>query len=150
LKAVVQRVSRASVTVDAELAGAIGPGLVVLLGIHQQDTFEDVEKLCGKIVRLRVFEDPAGQMNLSLLETGGDLLVISQFTLIARTRKGNRPSFNDAARPEQAIPLYEAALGRFEVWMGKAPASGRFGAEMQVSLVNDGPVTIILDTREGE
>ena len=150
MKAVVQRVSRARVTVEGRVTGEIGTGLVLLLGIHHEDTREDLEWLCGKIARLRIFEDPAGDMNRSVIEAGGGVLVVSQFTLIASTRKGNRPSFNDAARPEQAIPLYEKAVVRLAELLGHPVATGEFGAMMEVELVNDGPVTITLDTRAKE
>jgi D-tyrosyl-tRNA(Tyr) deacylase len=150
MKAVIQRVSRARVTVSGGVTGEIGVGLVVLLGIHRDDGPEDLEWLCGKIARLRVFEDAAGDMNLSVVEANGGLLVVSQFTLIASTRKGNRPSFNDAARPEVAIPLYTRAVACLGELLGRSVATGEFGAMMDVELVNAGPVTITIDSRARE
>jgi len=150
MRVVVQRVSEASVTVKGEITGSIGPGLVVLLGIEEQDTMSDVEWLSAKLIRLRIFNDAQGVMNLSILETGGDFLIISQFTLHASTRKGNRPSYIRAARPEQAIPLYEAFVNQIAQGIGKPVNTGRFGAMMQVSLVNDGPVTLVIDSRNKE
>ena len=150
MRVVVQRVSEASVTVKGEITGSIGPGLVVLLGIEEQDTMSDVEWLSAKLIRLRIFNDAQGVMNLSILETGGDFLIISQFTLHASTRKGNRPSYIRAARPEQAIPLYEAFVNQIAQGIGKPVSTGRVGAMMQVSLVNDGPVTLVIDSRNKE
>jgi D-tyrosyl-tRNA(Tyr) deacylase len=144
VRAVVQRVREARVLVDGEVAGVVGPGLCVLLGVARDDDQAAAERLAGRVARLRVFENEEGRFDLSLLETGGAALVVSQFTLIADTAKGNRPSFTAAARPEQAEPLYEefcAALGR----EGVEVARGRFGARMAVELVNEGPVTIVLD-----
>ncbi|WP_288746062.1 D-aminoacyl-tRNA deacylase [uncultured Enterococcus sp.] len=149
MRAVVQRVSSAQVTVDNSIIGQINQGFVVLLGIHQEDTIADVQYLVKKITQLRVFEDADGKMNDSLAAIHGRILSISQFTLYAQTKKGNRPSFVAAARPEVAEPLYEAfnqALREQNIPV----ATGMFGAHMQVSLVNDGPVTIIYDTRENE
>lgn len=149
MRAVVQRVSSAQVTVDNSIIGQINQGFVVLLGIHQEDTIADVQYLVKKITQLRVFEDADGKMNDSLAAIHGGILSISQFTLYAQTKKGNRPSFIAAARPEVAEPLYEAfnqALREQNIPV----ATGMFGAHMQVSLVNDGPVTIIYDTRENE
>lgn len=149
MRAVVQRVSSAQVTVDNSIIGQINQGFVVLLGIHQEDTIADVQYLVKKITQLRVFEDANGKMNDSLAAIHGGILSISQFTLYAQTKKGNRPSFVAAARPEVAEPLYEAfnqALREQNIPV----ATGMFGAHMQVSLVNDGPVTIIYDTRENE
>jgi D-aminoacyl-tRNA deacylase len=148
MRAVIQRVSQAAVTIAGEVRGAIGPGLVVLLGIEEADRADDVEWLCGKIVRLRIFSDADGQMNRSVREIQGGILVISQFTLHASTRKGNRPSFIRAARPETARPLYEAFVRQVEDDLGQPIATGEFGALMQVSLINDGPVTIWIDTRQ--
>jgi len=148
MRAVIQRVSQAAVTIAGEVRGAIGPGLLVLLGIEEADRPDDVEWLCGKIVRLRIFSDADGQMNRSVQEIQGGILVISQFTLHASTRKGNRPSFIRAARPETARPLYEAFVRRVEADLGQPIATGEFGALMQVSLINDGPVTIWIDTRQ--
>jgi D-tyrosyl-tRNA(Tyr) deacylase len=150
MRAVIQRVAQASVTVRAQLRGAVGPGLLVLVGIEEADAPEDIEWLAGKIARLRIFSDDQGLMNRSVLEVGGNILVVSQFTLFASTRKGNRPSFSRAARPETAVPLYEAFLRRLASELGRPVAAGEFGAEMQVSLTNDGPVTIIIDTRQRE
>jgi D-aminoacyl-tRNA deacylase len=145
LKAVVQRVREASVTVDGAVVGAIGPGLLVLLGVAREDAESEASWLVEKILGLRIFEDAAGKMNLSLLDTGGALLVVSQFTLYGDTRKGRRPSFDGAARPEQANRLYEhfVALARAR---GVKVETGVFQAMMQVSLVNDGPVTLICET----
>ena len=148
MRAVIQRVSQAAVTIAGEVRGAIGPGLVVLLGIEEADRADDVEWLCGKIVRLRIFSDADGQMNRSVREIQGGILVISQFTLHASTRKGNRPSFIRAARPETARPLYEAFVRQVEDDLGQPIATGEFGALMQVSLINDGPVTLWIDTRQ--
>jgi D-tyrosyl-tRNA(Tyr) deacylase len=147
MRAVIQRVSRAAVEIDGEVAGQIDRGGMILLGIEKADTTKDAVWLADKLARLRIFPDEAGNMNRSLLDIGGAALVVSQFTLHARTRKGTRPSFNDAALPEQAIPLYEQFVAELQKLLGKAKvATGRFGAAMQVSLVNDGPVTIIVDS----
>jgi D-aminoacyl-tRNA deacylase len=127
--------------------GSIGNGLLVLLGVEEADSAEDIEWLSGKIVRLRVFGDDQGVMNRSVREVGGGLLVVSQFTLFASTQKGNRPSYSRAARPEVAIPLYEAAVRKLAAELGQPVRTGEFGADMQVSLVNDGPVTILMDTK---
>jgi D-tyrosyl-tRNA(Tyr) deacylase len=149
MKAVIQRVASASVSIDGNTCGSIGPGLLVLLGIAPEDTPEDGDWLARKIARLRIFSDSAGQMNLSVDEINGGLLVISQFTLFARTRKGTRPSFNDAAPPETALPLYRKFLEQIEAARGGRPVqAGVFGALMQISLVNNGPVTLIIDTRQ--
>ena len=147
MRAVLQRVSEASVTVDGKVAGSIGPGLCVLLGIAQGDTAQDAEWLSAKSVELRIFEDDAGKMNRSLLETGGELLAVSQFTLLGDAQKGRRPAFTAAARPEEAQPLYEkfCALCRER---GVRVAEGVFRAAMQVRLVNEGPVTLLLDSRK--
>ena len=134
--------------VGGNTVGEIGPGLLVFLGVAETDEAGDLDYLARKVPALRVFPDPAGKMNLSLAETGGSLLVVSQFTLIADTAKGNRPSFLRAARPEKAIPAYEEFVTRMRA-TGLSVATGVFGADMQVSLVNDGPVTILLDSREG-
>lgn len=150
MRLVIQRVREASVTIEDTVRTAIGPGLLVLAGIENEDAAEDVEWLAAKLPRLRIFNDAAGQMNLSLLDTGGDVLVVSQFTLHASTRKGNRPSFIRAARPEIAIPLYEHFLQALQDSLGKPVAAGVFGAHMRVSLVNDGPVTILMDSRQRE
>ena len=150
MRAVIQRVSEASVTIAGQIRGAIQNGLVVLLAIEEADTPEDLEWLSGKIVRLRVFPDDNGVMNRSLQEVSGDILLISQFTLFASTKKGNRPSYTRAARPEIAIPLYEAFGRRLTEGLGKAVRTGEFGADMAVSLVNDGPVTIVIDSKNKE
>jgi D-aminoacyl-tRNA deacylase len=150
MRAVIQRVSRASVTIGEKIKSEIQDGLVVLLGIEETDNDTDVEWLCTKIVNLRIFNDSKEVMNLSVLETGGNLLVVSQFTLHARTKKGNRPSYIRAARPDIAIPLYEKFVTRLSELSGKEVYTGEFGAMMQVELVNDGPVTIIIDTKERE
>ncbi len=150
MRALIQRVSRASVTIGNTLRSEIGSGLLVFAGIEEADNETDVEWLCNKIVQLRIFSDSNGVMNLSVQETGGNILVVSQFTLHAKTRKGNRPSYIRAARPETAIPLYNKFIGRLSFLMGRETASGEFGAMMQVALVNDGPVTIMIDTREKE
>ena len=144
VRAVVQRVSRASVRVGGETVGACGAGLLVLVGVRHEDTSETAERLAAKIARLRVFPDDAGRFDRSLLDTGGEALVVSQFTLLADTRKGNRPSFTDAAAPEHAEPLVER-LARALRDLGVRVETGVFGAAMEVELVNDGPVTIILD-----
>lgn len=150
MRVVLQRVTEASVTIGGEVRGAIGTGLLVLVGIEEADTAEDIEWLAGKIVRLRVFADDQGVMNRSVLEVGGDLLVISQFTLHASTRKGNRPSYSRAARPEVARPLYTAFVERLAAELGRPVQTGEFGAYMQVRLLNDGPVTILMDSRARE
>jgi D-tyrosyl-tRNA(Tyr) deacylase len=144
MRAVVQRVSAARVVVAGEVVGEIGAGLCVLLGVARQDREEDAERLAGRIARLRIFENEEGRFDRSLLDVGGETLVVSQFTLVADTAKGNRPSFSDAAPPEQAEPLYEAFCAALRE-LGVEVATGRFGARMAVELVNDGPVTIVLD-----
>jgi D-tyrosyl-tRNA(Tyr) deacylase len=145
VKAVVQRVSRASVRVGEEVAGKIGAGLCVLLGVARDDGPADASRLAGKVARLRIFEDAQGRFDRSLLDTGGEALVVSQFTLLADTAKGNRPSFSEAAAPEEAEPLYEAFCDELRL-LGVEVATGVFGARMAVELVNDGPVTIALDS----
>lgn len=150
MRAVLQRVSQASVTIDGVLVDQIGWGLLILLAAAEGDTADDIAWLSGKIVRLRIFGDDAGLMNRSVHEIGGDLLVISQFTLFASTRKGNRPSFVGSARPEIALPLYESFLKQLQTDLGRPAHKGRFGADMEVSLINSGPVTIVIDTRERE
>jgi D-tyrosyl-tRNA(Tyr) deacylase len=150
MRAVIQRVTRASVHIDGQLRSQIQQGLLVLLGIEEQDDDEDIEWLCGKIFRMRIFSDSQGLMNLSLEEINGELLLISQFTLHASTKKGNRPSFIRAARPEQAIPLYEKMIKALELNLKKKIGTGIFGADMQVELLNDGPVTIIIDSKNKE
>ena len=150
MRAVIQRVREASVTIASAPRARIGPGLLVLVGVEEADTPEDALWLAGKIARMRLFPDEAGVMNRSVQETGGEALVVSQFTLHASTKKGNRPSYIRAARPETAIPLYEAFVRALESELGKPVPTGEFGAEMQVALVNDGPVTICMDTRAKE
>jgi len=150
MRAVIQRVSQSSCTVDNEVTGSIGLGFLVLLGVEDSDSDEDLQWLSQKIVNLRVFGDENGLMNKALADIGGDILLISQFTLLAQTKKGNRPSFIRAARPEKAIPLYEKMIVAFEQLTGKEIATGIFGADMKISLVNDGPVTIVMDTKDKE
>jgi D-tyrosyl-tRNA(Tyr) deacylase len=150
MRLVLQRVSSASVTVDDAITGQIGPGLLILAGIEHDDTADDLAWLVSKVTQMRIFADAEGKMNLSVKDSGGDLLVVSQFTLHASTKNGNRPSFIRAARPEIAIPLYEQFLALLEAEMGKPVARGIFGADMQVALVNDGPVTICIDSRAKE
>jgi D-tyrosyl-tRNA(Tyr) deacylase len=147
MRAVIQRVSSARVSVDGTVVGEIGRGLLVLLGVGHDDTDEDAQWLAGKTSALRVFEDCEGKMNLSVVDAGGHVLVVSQFTLLASTRKGTRPSFNDAARPEVAVPLYEAFNRHVSAVLGRPVATGRFGAMMQVDLTNDGPVTLVIDSK---
>lgn len=145
--ALIQRVSQASVTVDNLVRGSINRGLLVLLGVADTDGHEDVDWLSRKVVNLRIFDDDQNVMNRSLLETGGELLVVSQFTLQASTKKGNRPSYIRAAKPEAAVPLYEQFVAACQAQLGKPVGTGEFGADMRVSLVNDGPVTLIIDTQ---
>lgn len=147
MRAVIQRVSQASVTINNETVGAIEQGFMVLLGIHEEDTLEDVAYLVRKITKLRVFEDSEGKMNLDISAVNGAILSISQFTLHADTKKGNRPSFIKAGRPEMAIPLYDAFNQALQL-EGLLVATGEFGANMQIALINDGPVTIIIDSKE--
>lgn len=147
MRLVVQRVSSARVNVDGRTVGAIGRGLLVLLGIGQADTEDDAQWLAAKVAALRIFEDDDGKMNRSVVDCGGGILVVSQFTLLASTRKGTRPSFNDAAKPEQAIPLYEAFIRHASAALGAPVATGEFGAMMQVELTNDGPVTLVIDSK---
>ena len=150
MRVLLQRVSEASVTIEGQVKSAIDAGLLVLLGIESADTEEDIEWLCNKIVQLRIFGDEDGKMNRSVLDIDGELLVISQFTLHASTKKGNRPSYIQAARPEVAIPLYEQFLKQLSFRLGKAIGSGEFGADMKVRLLNDGPVTIWIDSKQRE
>ena len=150
MRAVIQRVSRASVTIDAKIYSSIDAGLLVLLGIEDADTEADIEWLSGKIVNLRIFNDHDGVMNISIKESGGAILLISQFTLHASTRKGNRPSYIKASKPEIAVPLYEKMVGQLSTYLGKEIKTGIFGADMKVELVNDGPVTIIIDSGKKE
>lgn len=150
MRAVIQRVSSASVTIAGQTRASIGAGLLVLAGIEETDTPEDIEWLSGKIARLRIFNDQQGVMNRSVQDAGGDVLVVSQFTLHASTRKGNRPSYIRAARPEVAIPLYESFVQKLTADVGRPVRTGEFGADMQIALVNDGPVTILIDTKVRE
>lgn len=150
MRSVIQRVTRASVEIGGRIHSEIGPGLLLLLGIGESDDDSDVEWLAAKAARLRIFDDLNGVMNLSVMDTGGDVMIISQFTLHALTKKGNRPSYIMAARPETAIPLYNNFVNTISGILGKSVATGEFGAMMQVELVNDGPVTIIIDTKEKE
>src|SRR3984885_39774 len=147
MRAVIQRVSEANCEVDGLVTGAIGAGFLVLLGIEDADTEDDLQWLAQKITNLRVFGDENGLMNKALADIDGEILLISQFTLFAQTKKGNRPSFIRAARPDKAIPLYEKMINTFEELTGKKTATGVFGADMKISLINDGPVTIIIDTK---
>ena len=150
MRAVIQRVQFASVRVGAEVTGKIQKGLLVFVGIEDTDTNEDVDWISKKICQLRVFNDEQGVMNLSVLETSGEILVVSQFTLHASTKKGNRPSYIKASKPEFAIPLYDSFCDKLGVLLGKEVQKGLFGADMQVTLLNDGPVTIIIDTKNRE
>ena len=150
MKVVVQRVSEASVTIDGKIVASINNGLLILLGIVNEDTQEDINWLCNKIVNLRVFGDGNDVMNTSLLDVNGDVIVVSQFTLHASTNKGNRPSYIKAAKPDVAIPLYESFVKQLETTLGKKVQTGEFGADMKVQLLNDGPVTIIIDSKNKE
>lgn len=150
MKVVIQRVSEASVTIDNVVKSAINKGYMLLLGIEEADNLEDIDWLSKKIVGLRIFSDSEGKMNLDIKELNGDILLISQFTLHAQTKKGNRPSYIKAARPEQAIPLYEQFIKQLSLDLGKQIFTGDFGADMKVALVNDGPVTIIIDSKNKE
>ncbi|MBL7733649.1 MAG: D-tyrosyl-tRNA(Tyr) deacylase, partial [Chitinophagaceae bacterium] len=147
MRAVIQRVSRASVTIDGKVNAQIGKGLLVLAGIEDADTADDISWLSGKVVNLRIFDDAAGVMNESVKEQGGDIIVVSQFTLHASTKKGNRPSYIKASKPDIAIPLYEELVRQLSADLGKAVGTGIFGADMKVELLNDGPVTIVIDTK---
>ena len=147
MRAVIQRVAEASVAIHGAVSGRIGKGIMILLAVEPGDGPDDIEWLSGKIVRLRVFNDPAGVMNLSVLDVAGEILLVSQFTLYASTRKGNRPSYSRSALPDVAIPLYEQFKTRLAQDFGRTIQTGEFGADMQVTLVNDGPVTIIIDSR---
>lgn len=150
MRMVIQRVAKAEVVANGVLSGAIGKGLLVLAGFEAADDEQDISWMATKLVQMRIFSDEAGLMNLSVQDIGGDILLVSQFTLHASTKKGNRPSFIAAARPEQAIPLYESFVKRVELLLGKHVKSGIFGADMQVSLQNDGPVTIFMDSKNKE
>ena len=147
MRAIIQRVSEASVTVDHNITGAIRHGLLVFIGVEDADADDDIQKLCSKIVNMRIFNDLNGVMNLSVKDTGGDLLVVSQFTLFADTKKGNRPSYIRASKGRVAIPMYEKMISALTIELGKPVQTGVFGADMKVALVNDGPVTIFIDTR---
>lgn len=150
MRVVIQRVEKAAVSVDSAIVGSIEKGLLVLLGITHDDTMEDVEWLVHKVVQMRIFDDPKGVMNYSLQDVGGDMLVVSQFTLHAQTKKGNRPSYIQAAKHQIAVPLYEAFVKQAETLIGKPVATGVFGAMMKVTLTNDGPVTIVVDSKNRE
>ncbi len=150
MRIVIQRVSHASVTIDSQVKSAIGPGLLLLVGIEEADGPEDVEWMAHKVINLRIFDDENGVMNRSILDAGGDMLVVSQFTLFASYKKGNRPSWLRAARHEISIPLYEAFCARLSESIGKPVGTGEFGADMKVELVNDGPVTILMDSKRKE
>jgi len=150
MRAVIQRVSRASVTIDGKCKAAIQGGLLVLVGIEDADGAEDISWLSSKIVNLRIFNDEAGVMNMSVKDTGGEILLVSQFTLHAATKKGNRPSYIRASKPEVAVPLYEQMIARLEADLGRSIGTGEFGADMKVELLNDGPVTIWVDTKAKE
>lgn len=147
MKIVIQRVSRASVTIGGDLFSSIGTGLMVLVGVVEGDTADDVDWLAQKMVNMRIFDDEAGVMNRSVVDVGGDVLAVSQFTLAASTKKGNRPSYIHAAGHELAVPLYERFCEQVQLLLGRSVARGQFGANMQVELVNDGPVTIIVDSK---
>ena len=144
---VIQRVSESSVKIDGQVKSAIGEGLMILLGIEDADAQEDIDWLSKKIVNLRIFPDENGVMNRSVLEAGGEILLISQFTLHASTKKGNRPSYIKAAKPDFAVPMYEKMIQALETELGKPIGTGEFGADMKVSLINDGPVTIVIDSK---
>jgi D-tyrosyl-tRNA(Tyr) deacylase len=150
MRVVIQRVADASVTINKKIKSSINHGLLVLVGIVNEDTEDDIQWLSNKIANLRIFDDENGVMNKSLLDINGDIIVVSQFTLHAKTKKGNRPSYIDAAKPDVSIPLYEAFVHQMEQVIGKTVYTGEFGAEMKVSLVNDGPVTIIIDSKNRE
>ncbi len=150
MRVVVQRVSEANVTVDGQVIGAIQEGLMVLLGIQNEDSTEDIQWIANKLVQMRIFDDAEGVMNLSVQDIGGSILLISQFTLYASTKKGNRPSYIAAAKPEIAIPIYEQMIVALNKELGKPIATGQFGADMKVSLLNNGPVTIIIDSKNRE
>ena len=150
MRALIQRVTRSSVRIEEKIKAEIGNGLLILLGIEEEDSMEDATWLSRKIAQLRIFDDEQGIMNLSIIQTGGDVLAISQFTLHARTKKGNRPSYIKAAKPETAIPLYEAFVKELGILLGKPVRTGEFGAYMQINLINDGPVTIWIDTKNKE
>ena len=150
MRAIIQRVTKASVTIDTKIHSQIGNGLLVLVGIEDADTAEDIEWLSGKIANLRIFNDENGVMNVSVKDNGGDILVVSQFTLHASTKKGNRPSYIKASKPDFAIPMYEKFVQQLNHDLGKTVSTGIFGADMKVDLCNDGPVTIVIDSKNKE
>ena len=150
MRVVIQRVKSASVTVEQQIVGKIAAGLLILLGIEDSDTVEDAQWLCAKIARLRIFDDADGVMNKSIVDVDGEMLIVSQFTLFASTKKGNRPSYIRASKPEFAIPMYEQFVAILESETGKKVETGQFGAMMDVELINDGPVTIVIDTKNKE
>lgn len=150
MRVVVQRVNEASVTINNEIVSKIEKGLLVLVGVEDEDTQEDINWLCQKITQLRIFDDENGIMNKSIKDINGDLIIVSQFTLHASTKKGNRPSYIKAAKPDIAIPLYESFVSTMENYLGKSVGTGRFGADMKVQLINDGPVTIWIDSKNKE
>ena len=150
MRVVIQRVTTASVKVDGEIRGEVGPGLLVLMGVEDADGDQDIEWMSSKIVNLRIFDDENGVMNLSVLDKQGDVLLISQFTLHASTKKGNRPSYIKASKPDHAVPVYEKMIARLEKDLGKPIQRGVFGADMKVQLLNDGPVTIFIDSKQKE
>lgn len=150
MRIIIQRVLDSSVTIDGKIHASIGKGMTILVGIEDSDTEEDIDWLCKKIVMMRIFDDENGVMNRSIIEDGGDILVISQFTLYASTKKGNRPSYIRAAKPEISIPFYENFINKLETYLGKSIKKGIFGADMKVSINNNGPVTIIMDSKNKE
>ena len=150
MRTVIQRVQHCSVTIDGQLKSNIGNGMLVLVGIEDRDTQEDIEWLCKKIANLRIFDDENGVMNRSVIDTGGEVMVVSQFTLHASTKKGNRPSYIHASKPDFAIPMYESFWAERGLQIGKKVASGEFGADMKIELLNDGPVTILIDSQNKE
>ena len=150
MKVVIQRVAEASVTVDQKIVASIGHGLLILVGVEDQDTHEDIDWLINKITNLRIFSDANQVMNLSVKDTNGDIIVVSQFTLHASTKKGNRPSYLKAAKPEISIPMYQQFVATLEIALGKKIQTGIFAADMKVALLNDGPVTIIIDSKNKE
>ena len=150
MRTVIQRVQHCSVTIDGQLKSNIGNGMLVLVGIEDRDTQEDIEWLCKKIANLRIFDDENGVMNRSVIDTGGEVMVVSQFTLHASTKKGNRPSYIHASKPDFAIPMYESFCAEMGLQIGKNVATGEFGADMKIELLNDGPVTILIDSPNKE
>ena len=150
MRTVIQRVQHCSVTIDGQLKSNIGNGMLVLVGIEDRDTQEDIEWLCKKIANLRIFDDENGVMNRSVIDTGGEVMVVSQFTLHASTKKGNRPSYIHASKPDFAIPMYESFCAEMGLQIGKNVATGGFGADLKIELLNDGPVTILIDSQNKE